>query len=547
MSGENTRSNTISRKEFLRYMAIIAGGTVTVAQYVACMEKKDNYAHINSRISGASAKAGHMMRDQQFGTPAITEYADAVIVGGGVAGLSAARSLHHSGFTNFRLLELEPHTGGNASYGSNQYSAYPLGAHYLPIPNIENQPLLDLLAEAGILTHYNADGLPVYNETDLCYDPEERLYIRNRWQEGLIPQLGISQQTQDEIKKFLELMETLRRAKGSDNRYAFDIPADNSSTDASYRELDQLTMEAWLQQQGYHSEELRWYLDYCCRDDYGAGISTISAWAAIHYFASRKGKAGNADSSQLLTWPQGNGRLAQHLQQFSRDKTQTGCVVYKITPEPTQVLIDYYDINTHQIKRLVAKACIMATPQFVTQRLIPGGSYHHDFVYSPWLVANITLERVPESSGYQLSWDNVIYQGKSLGYVNAQQQRLTQQMPAKQVITYYLPLDHLDPVASRKYAIGLSPRHWVKLIADDLETVHPGITELIGDIDITIWGHGMIRPHAGFITGEVRAAAQKSPFANVFYAHSDLSGISIFEEAFYHGNKAANALAAYCS
>ena len=35
--------------------------------------------------------------------------------------------------------------------------------------------------------------------------------------------------------------------------------------------------------------QLRWYLDYCCRDDYGAGMAQVSAWAGIHYFASRHG------------------------------------------------------------------------------------------------------------------------------------------------------------------------------------------------------------------------------------------------------------------
>ncbi len=528
-------------------MAIIAGSTITASQYIACSEKRDKYGHITSRISGASAKAGHMMRDGVFQTPSHTKEYDAVIIGGGVAGLAAARMLHHRGLNNYRLLELESHTGGNASFGTNKYSAYPLGAHYLPIPNTDNQPLLDMLAEAGILTGYNSNGLPIYNETDLCYDPEERLYIHDRWQEGLIPQLGTTQATQQELRRWLDEMQQLRAIRGTDGRYAFDIPIANSSMDPAFRELDNINMRTYLQQKGYQSEELYWYLDYCCRDDYGAGIDIISAWAGIHYFASRKGKAANADNSQMLTWPQGNGRLVQHLQQFSKEKTQQQAIVYKVTPQGNRVAIDYYDMQLHTTQRIIAKACILATPQFVTQRLIPGGQYRHDFVYSPWLVANITLDNVPESSGYQLCWDNVIYKGKSLGYVYAQQQRLTQVQPERQVVTYYLPLDHLDPVSSRKYAIALEPQQWVKLITDDLEKVHPGIHEVIRDVDITVWGHGMIRPHTGFITGAARAAAQSSPYKNIFYAHSDLSGVSIFEEAFYHGNKAANALADYCS
>ena len=31
------------------------------------------------------------------------------------------------------------------------------------------------------------------------------------------------------------------------------------------------------------------------------------------------------------------------------------------------------------------------------------------FEYSPWLTANLTLDRLPRESGTELAWDNVIY------------------------------------------------------------------------------------------------------------------------------------------
>lgn len=526
-------------------MALIAGAGVTLPQFVACEAKKDQYGHIQGRIYGASAAVGHKIREGGFAAPMHTETVDAVIIGSGVAGLSAARMLHHNGCHNYKILELEQHAGGNAGFGRNAFSAYPLGAHYLPLPNLENQPLLDLLQEAGILTGYTADCLPMYNETDLCYDPQERLFIHNRWQEGLVPQFGVGEAALAEFKRFFADMEKLRWQRGSDGLYAFDIPMARSSRDAAYLQLDNLCMKDYLQQQGYRSEELYWYLDYCCRDDFGAGIPVVSAWAGLHYFASRKGKSANADSAAVLTWPQGNGRLVQHLQQFSNNNLQTNGLAYKVTPQGREVQVDYFEVATGTTKRIVAKACIMATPQFVTQRLLPAGQYDHQFVYSPWLVANLTLDKLPESRGYPLCWDNVMYNSRSLGYVNAQQQSITQEAPEKQVLTYYLPLDHLSPADSRRYALGLSHAHWVKLITDDLETVHPGIHAQLRTIDVWVWGHGMIRPHTGFITSDAIAAARRSGYPNVFFAHSDLSGISIFEEAFYQGNNAALALLDY--
>jgi hypothetical protein len=57
-------------------------------------------------------------------------------------------------------------------------------------------------------------------------------------------------------------------------------------------------------------------------------------------------------------------------------------------------------------------------------------------------------------------------------------------------------------------------------------------------IDVMLWGHGMIRPAPGFLWGPDRRRAAE-PAGNVFFAHSDLSGISIFEEALHRGFRAA--------
>jgi hypothetical protein len=48
----------------------------------------------------------------------------------------------------------------------------------------------------------------------------------------------------------------------------------------------------------------------------------------------------------------------------------------------------------------------------------------------------------------------------------------------------------------------------------------------------------MISPRTNFLWNGEREAAQK-PFRNIHFAHSDLSGIALFEEAFYHGIRAA--------
>jgi hypothetical protein len=55
-------------------------------------------------------------------------------------------------------------------------------------------------------------------------------------------------------------------------------------------------------------------------------------------------------------------------------------------------------------------------------------------------------------------------------------------------------------------------------------------------------GHAMIRPTPGFLGSSARHLLQAAK-DGLFYAHSDLSGLSIFEEAQYRGVIAAESAA----
>ena len=223
-----------------------------------------------------------------------------VIVGGGIAGLSAGYTMAKAGKTDFMLLELETQTGGNSSSGKNEVSAYPWGAHYVPLLTQEATAAKKLFEDFGIIKGYNNSGLPIYDEYFLCADPHERLFMLGRWQDGLVPNTGLAAATEVEYKRFFGLMEGYKKLKGRDGKKAFAIPLDKSSQDAELLALDNLTMRAWMQQQGFNSEELRWYVNYCCRDDFGTTLEETSAWAGIHYFASRSGEAANADRKSVV-------------------------------------------------------------------------------------------------------------------------------------------------------------------------------------------------------------------------------------------------------
>ena len=67
----------------------------------------------------------------------------------------------------------------------------------------------------------------------------------------------------------------------------------------------------------------------------------------------------------------------------------------------------------------IAEAVIWAAPTFLASYIIEGAPRAEGFQYSPWLTANLTLDRIPARRGSEPAWDNVIYDSPTLGYVNA--------------------------------------------------------------------------------------------------------------------------------
>lgn len=497
-------------------------------------------APIPGELSGASATIGHRLRSGGFPPPAETLTKDAVVIGGGIAGLAAGYRLAKAGLSDFTLLDLEDRPGGNARSGANRITAYPWGAHYVPLLTEEAKCVRRLFEELGVITGYDNNGLPVYDEFFVCHDPNERLYRFGRWQDGLIPLLGIGNADKNQYAQFFGMMTELKSKKGKDGRRIFAIPVDLSSQDEEWRKLDSISMAQWLDDNRFNSEPLRWYVEYCCRDDFGTSLSSTSAWAGLHYFAARNGRAANTDADSVITWPEGNGWLAGKLLQPILSNIRANALCYSVQDNRSNVAVDYFDTLSQKSVRIEAKAAILAVPRFVAARLADSSRYSFSakaFSYSPWAVANISISKLPAGKGAALSWDNVVFDSPLLGYVNAVHQ-ITQMHPTATVLTYYWPLSHLDPTEARLEATARSYRAWQRLFLDELLRVHPELEDHVERVDIWVWGHGMIRPTPGFIWGQERRQAL-SQMPPIFTAHSDMSGISIFEEAYTHGIRAA--------
>lgn len=492
------------------------------------------------RILGPSMKIGHELRDGKFdhriANPSKESRAAVTIIGGGISGLSAAWWLKKNGVSDIRLIELEKQVGGNSSSSSNNVSAFPWGAHYVPLPNEESTHVRQLFKELGIITSIDGQGNATYNDLYLCHDPQERLYKDGSFQEGLVPQRGLQPEDKTQFAKFFALVKEYRQAKGTDGKPAFAIPLDLSSADERFRKLDRISMQQWLTENGFNSKPLLWYVNYCCRDDYGARPEHVSAWAGIHYFAGRRGAANNAEHNSVLTWPEGNGFLVRKLKEQFATKVREGVAVVRVREVDGACETIGIDIASGKAEKFVSETVILCCPRFVASRLaeLPSNA---DLTYSPWLVGNVTVKRIPHARGVGLAWDNVSYTSPSLGYVVATHQQITTR-PAQTVLTYYLPLTEEEPGIARRKLLSLDAKEWSGKIIADLESMHAGIADEIISIDLWPWGHGMIRPSVGYIWGDTRTTMKES-YGKILFAHSDMSGISNFEEAQYRGIEAA--------
>ena len=493
---------------------------------------------------------GHRVRDQR--PPAIPaekwERAGIVIVGAGIAGLSAARRLLASGYEDFVILELETAAGGTARSGANGTSAYPWGAHYITAPMRANADLLGLLRELDLVDGEDASGEPTFREEVLCREPQERVFANGAWHEGLYLRDGESEDERQQFARFKQTIERFAALRDGKGRRAFAVPTSQSSDDAELTTLDKTSMEDWLGRERFTSARLRWLVDYACRDDFGAHAAQTSAWAGIHYYASRLLGPGR-EPQAVLTWPAGNGWLVGKLQEKVRAKLRLGLAVADIAPARDAVTGN----NTLEVVAIGAppaavgiraQRVIFAAPQFVARAVVrpyrdAPPPHLEAFQYGAWMVANLTLSERPKARGRAdrtMAWDNVLRDSPSLGYVCATHQTGRDHGPT--VITYYYPLCDEDPRAGRKRLYAAGRDEWADVALADLELAHPEIRALATRVDVVRWGHAMVRPSPGFVFGGARAAAAR-PVQGIHFAHTDLSGVSLFEEAFHHGIRAA--------
>jgi predicted NAD/FAD-dependent oxidoreductase len=551
----------------VRRRTLLAGAAL--APLVGCTRRDAPVAYGGDWI-GANAERGHRLRERKAAglpAPEWQRRTGAIVVGGGVSGLAAARTLARAGVDDVQLLELEDEAGGNSRGHTIAGMRCPLGAHYLPTPGERAVEVIELLESLGL--RRTERGAAVYDERALCHSPQERLHIDGFWHDGLLPPvdaLPVAERAEAlaQYRRFAAAVVSASASAGAGG--AFAMPTARSTWTDALAALDAVTFAAWLDAQRLTAPALRWYLDYCCRDDYGAGAAHVSAWAGLHYFASRHGfhapEAGDdrADGrigeprDGVLTWPEGNAWLARRLAEPLAGRLHTGRIALALREGKRAVELDVWNAREQRSERWSAPQVVLALPLFVAARLVEApppallaaaGAIRH----APWLVANLQLNAaLDEHPGAPLSWDNVFYDPgnalPTLGYVDAMHQS-TRSVPGPTVLTAYWALggQSAEQLAAQRARLLAEPwSAWSGAVVRALARAHPDLPHKLAHVDLMRYGHAMSVPAPG-VRSSAALQALATPQRRVQFAHADVSGYSVFEEAMYQGTRAGRAAA----
>lgn len=117
--------------------------------------------------------------------------------------------------------------------------------------------------------------------------------------------------------------------------------------------------------------------------------------------------AGPNRNDDRYTWPGGLGALSKHLvdilQPKNNERMQTGATIVAVTTEKNAVNVTY--LQGTELKTVAAKAVIMATPKFITRRVVEGIPEKQDEAmqqmrYIPYALVNLIFDKEVYRKGY---------------------------------------------------------------------------------------------------------------------------------------------------
>jgi protoporphyrinogen oxidase len=469
-----------TRRDFIKFVVAgsIASGCPT-DQALVPIRDDDSRA---ITLEGEHFRICHQLREgHSFPKPDVSRDVDTVIVGGGMAGLSAAYFLRGK---DWLLLEKEDHFGGNAYQEEFAGQPYSTGAAY----DFRDSSSDHLAREIGL------ELLPI-DMPDPTID--KGVYTPDTWRSGL-SELPYSKEAIGSFKKFSEDILKIDARK-------------------QMMELDSQSFSTILR--AYAPEVTRWW-DAYGPSNWGAFTEDTSAFIGVvdaQYLIK-------GDDSSRVILPGGLGSVTQKLGEVLRPKygerMLRGATVVSVIPDSASVRVTY--VEGDKVTTVSAKTVLMCTPKFITARLVLGLPNEQKQAmrrmrYAPVPMINMIFDKPIYRRGY----DNWCPGNSFTDFIVADWTIRNQPgyRPKYEILTFYSTLREsqrellLEDEDCRDFA-GKVLREFQKLLPE----FH------VDPIEIRLYrrGHAMMMAVPGQFT-ENRLLAS-APMERIFFGNSDSGG-----------------------
>jgi protoporphyrinogen oxidase len=468
---------TTNRRDFIKFVvagSVTAGCPIDLSLLAAETPRPE--------VEGEDNRICHEVRDGKiFSRPPVSARHDVVIVGGGVSGLTAAYLLRNR---DFLLLEKEPHWGGNAYLMEYQGCAYATGSAFLG----KSEYAYSFAKEIGL------EPLPI-NDRDSTIIKGE--WIANTWTEGL-DKLPYPASVREGFKKFKKDMLAIDLNKRATELY--NVPFSDFM-------------------KGYPIEVKQWW-DTFGPSNWGATTENTAAALGIDNLQ----EIGADTVPEFYTWPGGLGvitkRLAEILQSKFAEHMQLGATTVAVVPDNNEVQVTY--MQGAELKTVAAKTVIMASPKFITRRIVQGLSEKQSDAmqqvrYIPYPVVNLIFDKPVFNKSYD-TWcpGNAFTDFIVADWVIRNQPGYKQKY---NILTCYTPMSEddrgslLTESGARKKAAS---------VLDDFQKLFPGSN--VDPIEVHIYrrGHPLYMSTPGLYT-KVQPLTRQ-PMDRVFFANTDSEG-----------------------
>jgi protoporphyrinogen oxidase len=465
----------------------------------------------------SDASTGHILYDsQKFKREHVleTEY---LIVGGGIAGMTAACQLKDK---NFLLFELSDQLGGSSSAIEHDGVGITQGAHYdLEYPKNYGQEVLEFLKQLDIIEYHSwsdswsfkdQQHLILHRRKNQCFDNGE--FRKDVLKEGTLKD------------DFLKLLDSFSGKMNLPTRLI----------DKELHYLDKIDFLKFLNEKLILDSDFIRGLDYHMKDDYGAGCQEVSALAGVHYFKCRPYYK---EIVELFSPPEGNHYFINKMAcMLNKEKLLTSHLVKELKEDEDGFVAEVIDIKKQSILTIKCKKVVYAGQKHALKYIYPEGyKLFSKNTSSPWMVVNVVMDNsIPHLAFWQneMLTDDTSFMGfadSGAQHVNSNKYR---------ILTAYYCL----PQESRKDLLNVEAdkdKIAEATIAHMSAYFKENIIDKVQKIFIKVMGHGMPIPIPGYLFDDKN---QYRSNRNIAYAGVDNGRLPLFYEAVDSGIEAIKAL-----